>query len=203
MKKIVLPVIAVIVTLAGIAGYFKYQKPPESNLKAPEIKKEITPSETSIEYTDPSGFSFNYPDNLSITNNNSSENPDPNAYADLQLFSKDKNGSLSLKIVDTKLKNLDEWLKSNNSSSTSAIEKKFGQMNALEIKTADHLILGSIDQGVLFTIEMPLIEQPFWNSVYKKVLADFNFAAPDTANQSSTTVAAGDEVVFEGEEVVE
>lgn len=175
-----------------------------TGLNNPLAKKEIIPSETSIEYTDPTGFSFLYPDNLSVTNNLTSENPDPDAYADLQIFSKDKSGSLSLRITDTKLASISGWLKENNiSESNTPIEKKLGNLNALEVKTSDRLLLGALDQGILFTIELPLIEQPFWNEVYNKVLADFSFISPEIANAGNTTQSSGDEVVFEGEEVVE
>lgn len=173
-------------------------------LTTPSTPKEINPSDTFIDYSDPSGFNFSYPDNLSLTNNMSGETPDPDAYADLQLFSKDKSGSLSLRITDTKLATISAWLKENNISDTNQpTEKKLGDLNAFEVKTTDHLILASIDQGILFTLEMPLLEQPFWNQVYNKVLADFTFIKPDTTSSQFNTQISGDEVVFEGEEVVE
>lgn len=144
-----------------------------------------------IEYADPSGFTFSYPDNLSITKGELDET----TYADLQLFSKDVNGSLSLKISDNKFKTLDEWVKLNTETSK---EVKLGNLKALEIKTSDRLLLGALDQGIFFTIEMPLIEESFWMQVYGKVLESFSFAAPDTGADSSS-----DAVTFEGEEVVE
>lgn len=202
-KNVLIGLGAFILILGGLWWFWPHQK-ISTGLNNPLAKKEIIPSETSIEYTDPTGFSFLYPDNLSVTNNLTSENPDPNAYADLQIFSKDKSGSLSLRITDTKLATISAWLKENNiSDSNTPIEKKLGNLNALEVKTSDRLLLGALDQGILFTIELPLIEQPFWNEVYNKVLADFSFISPETASAGNITQSSGDEVIFEGEEVVE
>ena len=128
------------------------------------------------------------------------EETDDSTYADLQLFSKDVSGSLSLRITDTKLKTLDDWLKESSVSSAPA-QKQLGNLKALEVKTNDRLMLAAIDQGVLFSIEVPLIEQDFWMKVYDKVLTDFTFAAPETIT-AGVSDSSG-EVVFEGEEVVE
>lgn len=170
------------------------QKNPLSNPKSNLIKKTLektTPSETYIEYTDPAGFNFSYPDNLSISK---AEIEDPSTYTDLEIFSKDVNGSLNLKIADSNFASLDDWLKANQiPPSTLTKEANLGDLKALEVKTADRLLLGSLDEGVLFTIELPLIEEDFWMKVYNRLLTAFTFVSP----YSST------DVTFEGEEIVE
>lgn len=169
---------------------------PQSNLEA---KEEIKPSETLIEYTDPSGFSFSYPDNLSIVK---AETEEASSYADLQLFSKEVSGSLSLKITDSKISSLDEWLKANKiPASNTPKHTKLGNLKALEVKTVDRLLLGALDQGVQFSIELPLIEQDFWMKVYDKLLAEFSFVSPDTA--VSQGISGSEDITFEGEEVIE
>lgn len=158
------------------------------------LDKKVEPSDTLKEYSDPSGFSFNYPDNLSLT-----KNEDDTAYADLTLTSNDVSGNLTLKITDSKYKSLDEWVaKEKQASVEEPKEVKLGSLKAYEIKTADTRILGAYDQGIFFTIEMPLVEQEFWMKVYSKVTADFAFVAPEAATTESFS-----EVSFEGEEVVE
>lgn len=203
--------VAIVVVIIAAAGLFFFTQPKNlsPNISpAIEEKKEIEPSETSIDYTDSSGFSFSYPDNVSISNaasDDSADLIDPNAYADLQLFSKDLNGSLNLKIADTKFKSLDDWRKANNISDKSTpTVKKLGNLEAQEVKTSDRLMLAALDQGVLFTIEIPLIEQEFWMKVYDKVLNGFSFAPPaaEVAQGGATNSSAG-EVIFEGEEVIE
>ena len=160
------------------------------------VSKQVEPSETSIDYSDPSGFTFSYPDNLSITK----KETDTNTYADLQLFSKEVNGNLSLKIYDSKFKTLETWVKANQDATVGEPkEVKLGNIKAIEIKTADRLLLGALDQGIFFNIEMPLVEEDFWMKVYSKILADFSFTAP----QANTDSSSDETVSFEGEEVVE
>lgn len=166
---------------------------PKSQLSNPlSTSQQVLPSETFIEYAGPSGFTFSYPNNLSLTNNE----VDDNTYADILLSAKGVNGSLNLKITDSKFASINDWLKLNQGITK---EVKLGNLKALELKTTDRLLLGALDQGVLFTIEMPLVEEDFWMEVYNKILSGFTFASPspDSIGPSS------DEVIFEGEEVVE
>ncbi len=157
----------------------------------------ITFSKTTKTYTDPSGFSFIYPDNLSLLNN---ELKDENSYAELQLTASGASGSLVLKIADSKLVSLDEWSKSKNSNPTEAPkEMKLGNLKAQQVKNNDKLILGALDQGILFTIEVPQgKDADFWMKVLNIVMADFAFAPPQAAGDSGTT-----DISFDGEEVVQ
>lgn len=158
---------------------------------------QITPSKTLKSYTDPSGFSFNYPDNLSLLNN---ELKDANSYAELQLAAKGLVGSLILKITDNKLTSLDEWVKVNKNGPDTAKETKLGNLKAMEITKKDKLLLGALDQGILFTMEIPQgAEKDFWGEVLNIVSADFSFAPPAQASEVGTS----DDVTFDGEEVVE
>lgn len=167
--------------------------PLTANLPSEEMK----PSETLKDYADPAGFSFTYPDNLSLTKNEITDN---NTYADLQLSSKDVSGSLSLKITDSKFATINDWLKLNQKA---AVEKpkevKLGTLTATELRLKDRLLSGALDQGILFNIEMPLVEEKFWTKVYDKILAGFSFVPPAASANTSTA----EDVSFEGEEVVE
>ena len=209
-KTLILGVVSVLL-IAGVIG-FLILNPNKGRqaLNMPETAKEVTPSSTYIDYADPAGFSFSYPDNVSIANRiseNEDSAVDPDAYADLQLFSKDKSGSINLRIEDTKFKTLEDWKKDNGiAEEVQGSEKMLGQLKASEFKTSDRLFLTSIDQGVLFTVEMPLVEQGFWNEVYNKVVSGFVFEVPEVEVASSgggAAVSSGEEIIFEGEEVVE
>ncbi|MBI2040324.1 hypothetical protein HYT18_04585 [Candidatus Microgenomates bacterium] len=200
-KKIILLAGAVGLTVIGlILLYLRQQNPlssPQSNLV--KTVKEVKPSQTYIEYTDPSGFSFSYPDNLSISK---AEIEDTTTYADLQLFSQDVNGSITIKITDSKFTSLDDWLKENKIPPDNiSKEVRLGNLNGLEVRTSDRLLTAALDQGVLFTIELPLIEQDFWMKVYEGILAEFTFVSPDTTASQGTSDSS--DVIFEGEEVVE
>lgn len=200
MKKY-LYLLALVLGLIGLVFIFVRPKGPLSKPQSNLIKlpKEIEPSQTFIEYSDPAGFEFAYPDNLSLE-----KAEGVNTYANLQLFSKDVNGSLTLKIKDSKFATLDEWIKAEKIPSTNTPkEVNLGTLKAREIKTADRLLLGALDQGILFTIELPLIEQDFWMKVYDKVLTDFTFISPAANNSQEVSNSASEDVTFEGEEVVE
>ena len=186
--------------LLAIGALFWFRGGQKASLINPislTTQKVVKPSETFIEYSDPSGFTFSYPDNLSIEKKEVDPDligVDKSTYADLQLFSSEVSGSLSLNIADSKFKTIDEWAKLNTGTSK---DTQLGNLKALEIKTSDRLLLGALDQGILFIIEVPLIEEDFWMGVYNKILTDFSFVAPEAASTST------EEVIFEGEEVVE
>lgn len=175
-----------------------------SGLKSPSLSNQLeltapnlSASKTLKIYEDPSGFSFSYPDNLSILNN---ELKDPSSYAELQLTAKGADNSLVLKIADSKLKSLDEWVKANKAETDTTKEAKLGNLKAVEITSKEKVMLGALDQGILFNIEVPLgTNKDFWMDVYDKVLADFSFAPPAQADQGSSS----DDVTFDGEEVVQ
>src|SRR3989344_5236864 len=156
MGRKIIPLVIIIVLL--ILGAWNLFFRPSSNLASStsqslspfQTQKKAQPSETLIDYEDPSGFSFSYPDNLSI----SKADLDDNTYADLELSSKDVSGSLSLKITDSKFKTLDEWVKLNREASKEEPrEVKLGTLKAIQITTADRIMLGSLDQGIFFSIE--------------------------------------------------
>jgi len=200
-KKLILILIVGLI----IFGFFIFNPfKQKSNLLSPlsgQTAIKQTPSETLTEYVDPSGFILSYPDNLSITINDIT---DETTYADIQLSSKDVSGSLNLKITDSKFKTLDEWIKLNKNAATEEPkEVNLGSLKGTEIKTRDRLLLGALDSGVFFNIEIPLIEKDFWMRVYNKVLTGFSFVSPDNAAGNGSANSSSGDVIFESEEVVE
>lgn len=201
MGKAKLLVLAAVLILAVIGVYLLFIN-KKASLISPvaqltqQTTKQNIPSETLTQYSDPSGFTFEYPDDLSI---NKKETEDDSVYADLQLSSKEVNGSLSLLITDSKFTTLDQWVKSVAKAGQSIKEAKLGNLKASEIKLDDRLILGALDQGILFTVEMPLVEEKFWSKVYEKVLISFAFFSPSSSDGSVFV----EDIIFEGEEIVE
>ena len=194
-KTIILLILGLgLIVLGVLAVKLLGQKNPATSTGTnQQAVAKIQPSETLLEYTDPAGFSFSYPDNLSLTKN---EQIDNSTYADIQLSSKEVNGSLNLNISDSKFASIDDWLKLNKGAEK---EARLGNLKALEVKTSDRLLLGALDQGIFFTIEMPLVEEDFWMKVYNKILQEFTFVPPPQEN----TGFSSDDITFEGEEVVE
>lgn len=202
-KTLWLLLIALGLIIGVIVWFFNPQKnilsSPQSNQQT--TNTQISPSETLKSYTDPSGFSFNYPDNLSLINKKLA---DTITYADIQLTTKGVEGSLAIKITDSKIASVEEWVKTTKTSQ-SPKEVKLGNLKALEITTSDKILLGALDSGVLFNIEASSVgENDFWGKVYKIVITDFSFAPPAAENVASQGVSSSSEdITFEGEEVVE
>lgn len=203
MNKTTLLLLVFVVLFVGVVGFVFFPGSTKTSLVSPFAnsvaqKSKAQPSETLKEYSDQTGFTISYPDNLSIE---SKEIEDNSTYADIQLNSKDVSGSIRLTIADTKLTSIDEWVKKNATSQTPT-ETKLGSLNAKEIKFSDRLLLVALDQGILFTIEMPLVEQDFWSKVYSQIIKDFTFTSP-TADTKSGQAEPTSDISFEGEEVVE
>ncbi|MBI4038424.1 hypothetical protein HY384_00540 [Candidatus Daviesbacteria bacterium] len=196
-KKTILLLLLTLVAIVFVGKMLLFstvKKNPLSPFADAANKTQILPSKTMKLYTDPAGFTFNYPDDLSLAKN---EILDPNFYTDIQLTSKEIEGSLFLKISDTKFANLDEWLKSKQIAASSVTETKLGNLLARQFQLQDKIMVATLDQGVLFTLEIP--ENEYWMSVFEKVAADFSFSQPEQDIENSST----GEVIFEGEEIVE
>lgn len=172
---------------------------PQSDNQLPSLgKSQLSVSKTVKEYTDQSGFSFNYPDNLSLTNN---EIKSERTYADIKLSMKELEGDISIVISDSSFNKLEDWALANSVESSTVTEAKLGNLKASEMLNTDRLILGVLDQGVLFTVEVKFGDsRDFWMEAYNKILEEFTFVIP-TAN-SISTANFSEEVIFEGEEVV-
>ncbi len=196
-KTLILIIIAVglVVVVGKILLFPNSQKTLLTPLSSLPVKQ-IKISNTSKTYADDSGFSFNYPDNLSLAKNKSS---DPLTYADISLSDKDVEGSLDLKIVDTNLTSLDQWVKSNKVASDSAKLVKLGQLSARLVKVENYTLLAALDQGILFTLKYP--QKDFWQQISQKVAADFSFSPPQQADSPDGSTSS--DVEFESEEVVE
>lgn len=206
-KTLLLLLIAVGLIVGVLVWFFNPKKSilltPQTNQQ--ETNAQISPSKTLKSYTDPAGFTFSYPDNLSLVNN---EPKDDSVYADIQLTATGVDGNLALKIADSKLASLDEWVKLNKSASQTPKEVKLGNLKALEVTTSDKLLLGALDQGILFNIEGLFgSRKDFWVEVYNKILAEFTFAPPSPDNSASGggggVSSSSEDITFEGEEVIE
>lgn len=201
-KKSLVITLSLVIILAGVLYMFfnpkkaSYVSPLSVN--EPQKVVETIPSKTLKEYSDPAGFSFNYPDNLSIVSN---EPKTERVYSDVNLSAKGLTGQLKIEISDSNFKTLADWVKANTVDTATQKEVMLGTLKATQISTSDRILLGALDQGILFTIDVPLAEKKdFWSEVYTQIIKDFSFVAP-TANTGAGVSSVSD-VTFEGEEVV-
>lgn len=205
--KIIGPALAVILILGAGSFYFlsKQEKSPDSVVSpfAGQITPvyEKMPSKSLKEYSDPSGFSFNYPDNLSLTKN---EATGSGIYADLQLTSKEVDGNLNLKIQETKLASTEEWLKESKKVGIEGKQAQWGSLNSQSVEDKDGILFAAVDQGVVFTMEVSYGGQKdFWQGVSDPILSSFAFSSESSQDTGQASGSSAEDVVFEGEEIVE
>lgn len=193
-KKIVLVGLVLFLAAAILGGIFislKFKKTSEVGEEKEIVVSEILPAEKLNEYVDGSGFTFRYPENVAVQRQ---KEPASSVYSDLTLSSEKISGGISLKVSETKITSLVK---------TSEPEKeiKLGGLAGREIKTEKGLSAAVLDQGVLFNIEVDFGDNKnFWEKVYETLLSNFSFS--QTSGAEETTVS-GEEVIFEGEEIID
>lgn len=209
MRKILIGVLIVLV-IGGITGgviVFLQKQTAVSPLPTEqETKTKNLPSKTLKEYTDPSGFTFSYPDDLSIKTN---EAEDDTVYADIQLTATEANGNLRVRIVDTKVKSIKEWLDQIPAGINTDLYKdaKLDELPAKEYKDDNGIELLALDQGVLFEVNVSFENnKDFWQKVYDNTTSTFSFAQAESGQSTTTSGSSSgssSDIIFEGEEVIE
>jgi len=181
-KAIIVCIIIVVVTI--IAAFYilnsgKTNLPVSSNTNQALVASEKQPSKTLKEYLDSSGFSFKYPQDVQISKKDIAN--DPTAYASLEISSSQMKGSISVKVLDTKLKSIDDWFLENKV--TAIKEIKIGEISGKEANMNNKITAAGLDQSVLFIIEVDSQNQKYWVDVYRTMLSSFNFVPSQASSQ--------------------
>ncbi|MBI2405588.1 hypothetical protein HYV21_00850 [Candidatus Microgenomates bacterium] len=150
-------------------------------------------------YEDGSGFSFAYPDNVTVTEKTI---PDDSYYSLLELSASQKEGKVTVTVQDTSASTLDEWFESDPDSPKLARVTGAASLGEVAAKQyaysrgAQNIITTlAVDLGVLYRIEGPQ-DGGFWEEVQNMVVSSFA-VAPPTAPSSQTNGA-----IYEEEEEV-
>lgn len=200
-------IVGIILLAVGIVSYIimnqSLPKPSKKTVSAIPVKK--MPSETTKDYTDTSGFTISYPDDLTLV---TKESTDSASYALIELTKKGMGGSIAIDIADTKIKTTEAWLTQNKYASDSATitEKQLGTLAGTQVVTKDKSIILAIDNGILFMITTTFGgEEDFWKSANENVIKSFSFVQPEaeTSGASDDTSSQGGDDVSVEEETVE
>lgn len=202
-KQIIFIIIVSLVVGAGASVYLLYQR--ENATSSPialESKQSnattVVPSEKIRQYTDESGFTFSYPEDLTLKKN---DIKDARVYADITLASTLLGGSVSVKVSDTPFTSLESWAKANKKAASVPRGATIGEFEAYEIITPAKRITAAIDQGVLFLIETAFEgKEPFWSRVHSEVISTFTFA---TSAKSGQGVSSSEDEISVEEEIIE
>lgn len=199
MDRRIVGIVVAILIVGTVVGLYSSKNIKREQQAKRETSKEVIPSENLNSYTDPAGFSFSYSDNVAL---DKKEELDNTTYADLKLISDKVTGSVSVSITDTKLKNIEEWVRQNPGNNVGR-EVMLGGISGQEFTIGERVTTVSIDKGVLFIVEANLKKnKDFWQKVYSQVVSSITFTNSSQAGNGTSSVSQ-DDVIFEGEEVVE
>ena len=163
----------------------------------------ILPSATKEPFSDESGFTFSYPADVVVDQQDLAKSD----YAHLSLTSTRAEGSLRILASDTAVTSIDAWLLENlpEASESGMTTVKFGDLEAQEITIEKGITTIALDRGVIFTIDTTSdTHLDYWEKVYRIVLESFAFAVPESAPVAEAPAADGSGgITFEGEEIVE
>lgn len=165
-----------------------------------KIASPSSPPVKLLTWTDQAGFTFQYPEGMTI-NKHDEDNLN---YAHIEFTSVGHPGSLIVWAKDTNALDLASWVKS---------DKRFVGANVLDTtfagrpgekiliaSPASMLVVGTIDDNILFTIETTPLEPEYWNKIHDTIAGSFTFVQEGAGGNADS--ATGEEAVDE-EEVVE
>jgi len=146
-------------------------------------------------YKDEAGFSFNYSSTLLVKE---MVNQDENTYSWLEISDLDRPGEkISIKVTDTNLTSLEDWLKKNRQDDWVVNETVVGGMNGKLIHGSQKITSVAIAKGIIFLIESPADSAGFWEEQQKIIRESFKVQWPEEKSSDS-----GGEIILE-EEVIE
>lgn len=210
--KILIFLTVVTIFIVGYFAFFavnksgKLQSPVSdksgNNLKNSKKESENIVTGKTKEYIDPSGFKFSYPQNLKLA---IVDKQDPAYYSSLNLKSQSDKGGITVDITTTKYKTLDEWVKQNKEIASNSRDLKLADLKAKEITSTGKRMVIAVDLETLITITASYgsEDQKEWQSRMDTIVSTFKFEQPSVQSENSSVESAGDDVVFEGEEMIE
>lgn len=217
-KWVIIGISAVILTLvAGGIIYYLGSKDKDSYTGVPKLfnliqKNGSSGSQAGAEtkkdeektYEDASGFSFKYSKDLTAGD----VTPGDNAYYSVVSV---KKGSQELKITtkDVSYSSLEDWLSKDKDApkgTTLVGAVTLSGISAKQYVYGSRLITAAVDKKILFTIDS-LRDPNLWDKVHDRIVSSFTFVNPEATpvpgSSGSGSSGAGDNAIYETEEVVE
>lgn len=211
MKKIRIFVFIGVLAIAGVCFLIIFLNRRTKPVAKPQAAKTISPTATPAPalsiYKDDAGYQFSYPASMAVSQLPLADN---NTYSAIELQSGSDSGKITLQIVATSAKSLEDWYKSEQIKPDKYIKKiQMGDLEAQQFAHSGELTTIALDQGTLLSIKTegykndPTLEAP-----YQKLIATFTFVAPETKKQTvdksaNTAPADTNDSFAEGEEEVQ
>lgn len=201
-KAIIISVAIVAVTI--IAAFYilnsgKTTSPVSSNTNQALVALEKQPSKNLKEYSDDAGFSFQYPDDVQISK---IKIEDSITYSSLELTSIQAKGKILIKIEDTQLESIDDWF-AKETLRGNITKIKIGEISGSQLQTDSKILAVTINQSILFAIEVDTQNKEYWKSVYRTILSSFSFVSQEESVQAQEPLddSSGDAILEE--EIIE
>ncbi|OGK12478.1 hypothetical protein A3C98_02585 [Candidatus Roizmanbacteria bacterium RIFCSPHIGHO2_02_FULL_37_15] len=180
----------------------------KDSLKYP-VKEEKKATQTKIEklsddlkeYLDQAGFKFKYPDNFSVAIMETGEE----IFSSLVVASDELKGKTTIVVESTTAKSLDELLGQKKIVSDKLQKISLADIEARQYEKDNSLITVAYDTGAFFTITTELIPaRETMLKLHKTIITSFAFQLPEETSVETNSQSTGEnDVIFEGEEVIE
>lgn len=201
MNKIAIIVVSGIL-IAGLFFVVLTQKPKNPVLNNLSYPTKTTSSESQPKtYFNESGFNFEYPESLTLSEK---EVTDESTYAWIELTNPQNKDIISIKLEDSDLTEIDDWFTASNKKDIKGEikETKLADIDGRQFTDKENqLTTLALDQGgVLISI----IGNP--SSAHEQIVSSFIFtqtAQTTTDTSDSSYDSGGEDIIFEGEEVIE
>lgn len=206
-KVLIILIVAVIIGVVGGFLWLRSRRTPPEVISPARQTSEMNPAQTEaklLTWNDQAGFAFQYPSGMKINKHDE----DKENYAHLDLYLDGKDGVVKILASDTKYKTAEEWAtkeKRNSQISGGGEEFTLSGKPARKIFFPDTqtTIIGTVDEEILFTIELVPDKEGFWQKTFDQIVSSFKFVAPTVAPVSAKNGESVGSDIIEEEEIIE
>lgn len=206
MKKFGLPILVGLL-IGGIVsgGYLWWARSQKAG--AVQVPTPTPIPVTMLTWTDPNGFSFQYPEGLSVNKHDE----DKENYVHLEFTHPDHPGSLIVWGKDPAkgVTDVTSWVKNERRFiGASTLDTQLGGQKATKVMVAGItriLVVGTVYDNIVWSVEATLEDADFWTRAHTAIADSFAFVSVKEVGSSTTTKVGPvvEDVAVDEEEVVE
>lgn len=207
MKKNVFIGTAIILGLCIGGGLvFWYNKTQAQARQSTTSDQMSIVQEKLVSWDDPAGFTFQYPEGLSINKHDE----DKDNYAHVEITNPSHPGSIIVWAKDTTAGDVTAWVRTEEQFiGANSIDTTLGNIAAKKILVSspkEKLFIGTIYDDLLFFIEVSLDDKEYWTKTTQTIVDSFVFkpVTDSTSSEMDQETSGGDsQGTVDEEEVVE
>lgn len=185
-KTLIIGATLVVLIFLSVGYYLNISQKQKPLLKPLVTSNETIPTQTptvkTLNYTDPLGYTFSYPDNLVLNNHPE----DQTNYSNVELLSSDKKNDIKFLVADTNFSDINDWATKDQSvKDGNSLDSKLGSLTAKKVflSSANKIVLGAIWNGMLLTVEVSPADDKSVLTTMNTMLTSLNL--PDQANYTN------------------